>query len=299
MRISRYMEIWLLKLINQTLTHPVLDIAMIGLSTVGLAVMLSIGIAFCFYPGQYRKTGLALLLSAGVSLGLALILQYFILRPRPEAVRHLMETPNFPSYPSGHAALVFSAAVILSLTYKRWRWRVGVFIVAMLVAYSRLYLGHHYPSDVIAGAVLGASVGAAGYGLLLRANTGWNWLLWPQIAIALLVTQLAYLGLLPFYLLRWPFADKVFHFLLFGAIVFWLNLWIENRIVRVGLLALPLAILLPLGVAVLEEGAQTFSPYRTVDAGDLASDLIGMIFFWWLSCRVNDLTRRNATYKEV
>jgi undecaprenyl-diphosphatase len=294
------MDTWLFVVINETLVHPLLDVVMIGFSTVGLVALLTIGGVLCGFSGPARRTGLTILLSAAVSLGLVLVLQYVTLRPRPEAVRQVLSPPAFPSYPSGHAALAFSVAMVLGLTLKGWRWRIVVFVAAGMVAYSRVYLGHHYPSDVLAGGVLGVTVGAAGYGLLLKPGSiGWNWLLWPQIGIAVLVTHIAYLGLLPLYLLRWPYADKTLHFLLFGAIVFWLNLWFDNRMVRLGFFVIPLAIVLPLSIAVLEEAAQSFSPYRTVDAGDLASDVAGMVFFWWLSCRVRRLQQNRRALSQT
>lgn len=94
---------------------------------------------------------------------------------------------------------------------------------------------------------------------------------------------MAYLNILPKTLLSWPFADKVLHFFLFGAVVFWLNLWLKGRVITIWRWRIPLAVLIPLVYAVLEEGAQVFSPYRTVDAVDLTCDLAGMIFFWRVS----------------
>ena len=86
--------------------------------------------------------------------------------------------------------------------------------------------------------------------------------------------------------MQWPFADKVMHFLLFGAVVFWLNLWLKGRTIRFGVWGIPVAILLPLTIALVEEGAQAFSPIRSVDVYDLISDLAGMLFFWGLSYKV-------------
>ena len=104
----------------------------------------------------------------------------------------------------------------------------------LAVAFGRVYLGHHYPSDIFAGAVLGAAVGAAGYGLITLPQANWRWLLGPQLAGVVFVTQIAYLGFLPLYLLRWPLADKVLHFLLLGAVAFWLNLWLKGQSLKVG-----------------------------------------------------------------
>ena len=162
----------------------------------------------------------------------------------------------------------------------------------------RVYLGLHYPSDVMGGAILGASVGAAGYGLIVAWPTNraaWQWLLWPQIALALLVTQMAYLDILPQALLHLPFIDKLLHFLLIGSIAFWLNLWLRGRAVPLIGWYIPLALLLPLTVALLEEGVQVFSPVRTADLGDLLSDLTGLLFFWWLSQKIISKTWSTRT----
>jgi undecaprenyl-diphosphatase len=76
------------------------------------------------------------------------------------------------SMPSGHAATSFAGAVILS--YLRPRSAPYLFLLAAAIAFSRVYVGVHYPSDVVAGAVLGAVVGLAGLGLLrlLRRTSG-------------------------------------------------------------------------------------------------------------------------------
>lgn len=63
---------------------------------------------------------------------------------------------NGQSFPSGHASLAFATAASLSLVYKKWYIVVPAFLWAGGVGYSRLYLGEHYPSDVLAGAVVGA-----------------------------------------------------------------------------------------------------------------------------------------------
>lgn len=78
-------------------------------------------------------------------------------------------------------------------------------------------------------------------------------------------------------------ADKALHFVLFGLVVFWLNLWLEGSALRWGRWLLPLAILLPLVIATSEEIAQNWSSLRTADWLDWLSDLSGMLFFWWLS----------------
>lgn len=290
---------------------------MIGLSLAGFASLPVLGVILLI--GRERKVGLAILVGLALSLLFTLVLQFSALRPRPEAVRLLLPVPNFPSYPSGHAAAAFSTALVIGLSYRRLRWWGLALTGAGLIAFSRVYVGHHYPSDILGGAVLGASVGAACYGLIIahprspgspspglpagsapdnsnqmvvsgRDQPGWVWLLWPQIAIAVIVSQMAYLGILPTTVLQWPLVDKVLHFLLIGSIAFWLNLWLQGRTTKVGRWAIPLALLVPFSLALMEEGVQSFSPLRSADVFDLLSDLAGLLFFWWLSHKIIDRT---------
>jgi undecaprenyl-diphosphatase len=61
------------------------------------------------------------------------------------------------SFPSGHTAFSFTQAVIYSHHYPKMK--VPLFIYAAIVGFSRIYLGKHYPTDVLGGAVLGISIG--------------------------------------------------------------------------------------------------------------------------------------------
>jgi len=74
----------------------------------------------------------------------------------PEAVTVIFERPESFSFPSGHATTAFAAAVILSTCFKVPCW--AAFGAAVLVCLTRLYLGVHFPSDVIAGALCGLSI---------------------------------------------------------------------------------------------------------------------------------------------
>lgn len=278
------MDLTLLTFFNQTIAHPLLDGLALALTIVGFAALPGLGVALLI--GKHHRAGAAILAALVAGLIGVMIFQYLALRPRPEDVRLLRPTPIFPAFPSGHAAAAFSTAIILGLYNRRARVWLIMLIGASLISLSRVYLGHHYPSDLLGGAVLGATIGAASYGLIVARQPGqiaWRWLLWPQIAVAFVVTQMAYLNILPYHLLTWPLADKALHFLLFGLVAFWLNLWLKGGTVQLKDWAIPLAILLPLSIALLEEGVQHFSPFRTLSLSDLLSDLLGLIFFWWIS----------------
>jgi len=85
-------------------------------------------------------------------------LKYSVDRPRPfldnATVTQLAEASS-PSFPSGHTAFAFTAAVALALMFRSNLFRAVLLGWALLIAYSRLALGVHYPSDVAASVLLG------------------------------------------------------------------------------------------------------------------------------------------------
>ncbi len=280
----------LLIFFNQTLANPILDLVMVVITYAGLALLPAIGVMLIV--AKQQRAGLAVLMALLVGEVFTLTFQFLALRPRPVDIRAVIPTPNFPSFPSGHAAAAFATATVLVLTYRRWRAWLPTLTGASLIALSRVYLGVHYPSDILGGAVVGLGAGAACYGFFAASRPDWRWLLWLQIAVVITISEMAYLSILPdARLLKAP-MDKILHFVLFGAVTFWLNLWLTphtdpsgfaKRPKGLKLWNVPLAVLIPFTIAVLEEGAQHFSAARTADLTDLFSDLAGMFFFWWAS----------------
>jgi undecaprenyl-diphosphatase len=98
-------------------------------------------------------------------------------RPRP-FVSHPQIQPLYvvhsSSFPAGHAATAFAGATLLSYVAPRLTPLFATLAVA--IGFSRVYVGDHYPSDVLAGAVLGAGVGLVAVGLLvvLRRRESWR-----------------------------------------------------------------------------------------------------------------------------
>lgn len=108
----------------------------------------------------------ALLLLPAIVVGDQLnsaFLKYIIERPRPclelANVHLLVGCGSGYSFPSSHAVNNFSAAIVLAYFLPRWSW--AFFSFAALIAFSRVYVGVHYPSDVVAGAVIGLAIGGA------------------------------------------------------------------------------------------------------------------------------------------
>lgn len=103
----------------------------------------------------------ALVIGAGlvVSSGITFAMKKAINRPRPfityPDLQKLTEAGS-ASFPSGHTSLAFAAATSLSLEYPKWYVIAPSYLWAGTVGYSRMHLGVHYPSDVLAGAVIGA-----------------------------------------------------------------------------------------------------------------------------------------------
>jgi undecaprenyl-diphosphatase len=84
-------------------------------------------------------------------------------RERPPAVildpKPLLEVPTTSSFPSGHAATSFACALVLARFAPRLT--IPLFVLAALIAFSRVYVGVHYPFDVLAGALLGLAIATA------------------------------------------------------------------------------------------------------------------------------------------
>ncbi len=150
----------------------VMHVSALGSGVVtGLIVLLVT--VFCAFAGHWRYA--ALMVACSVGTGIAMwILKDFYERPRPSVVTHL-DPPGGLSFPSGHsmisAALYMTLAVLISRTLERRRLRVFVIsagaLITLLIGVSRMYLGVHYPTDVLAGWTAGL-IWALACGLIVR-----------------------------------------------------------------------------------------------------------------------------------
>ena len=166
------MEITILNWIQENLHEPVVDWLMILFTRLGEAgfVWIVLGVLMlCFRKS--RKYGLLMLLSLLFTYLLGeLLLKNIICRPRPfqsvEGIGLLIPAPWGYAFPSGHAGSSFAAAWILC-KFNRKAGAAGL-VLAVLIAFSRLYLYVHYPTDVLAGMVLGVLVAQTVYSVARR-----------------------------------------------------------------------------------------------------------------------------------
>jgi undecaprenyl-diphosphatase len=141
-----------------------LDPIFVGLSIVGswAAVWLAIALAVAFV---WRRPNVFLVV-ATTALATNLVtavIKEAVGRERPPAIvldpEPLMEVPTTSSFPSGHASISFACAYVLSRLAPRLT--PFVYVLAALIAFSRIYVGVHFPLDVLAGALLGTVVAIA------------------------------------------------------------------------------------------------------------------------------------------
>lgn len=113
---------------------------------------------------KYRKNGIMLVISLGCCFVIGnLLLKNIVARPRPcwinESVNMLISIPTDSSFPSGHTMSAFAAAAVIMYTNRKLG--IAAYILAVLIAFSRLYLYVHFPTDIMAGAVIGTAIGIA------------------------------------------------------------------------------------------------------------------------------------------
>jgi len=143
----------------------VLDLFFAALSYAGAFGFVWLGIALGISgfswsrPWLWARVGAAILVAESVSGALKIWADRDrppLANPEPEP---LVDLPATDSFPSGHATVSFACATVLALAVPRLR--APLYALAALIAFSRVYVGVHYPFDVLAGAVLGVGIAIA------------------------------------------------------------------------------------------------------------------------------------------
>ena len=163
-------EFTILDWIQVNLRNPIMDLLMPAITTLGNSGLIWIILAgILIIMPKYRKVGVAVM--AGLVLEVIccnLVLKPLVARIRPcdvnTAVQLLIARPDDFSFPSGHTGASFAA--VSAFYASRSRLWIPLLILAVLIAFSRLYLYVHYPSDILAGVVIGIMAGWIGFKLV-------------------------------------------------------------------------------------------------------------------------------------
>lgn len=152
--------------VNRSLANPVLDYVLWVATLLGNGAIQGAFIIWLWIVGRPAggaRVGTlcfwALLLSTALAQGL----KHIFHRPRPllvlSNVRLLVDPLYSNSFSSGHTATTFALATIISANYPKCRW--AAWTIAAFVGISRVYVGVHFPSDILASAVIGIASGLA------------------------------------------------------------------------------------------------------------------------------------------
>jgi undecaprenyl-diphosphatase len=136
---------------------------------------------------NYKKEGWFILIGVAIALFLAdqtaNFMKFYFARLRPSNELKLQDLVHVVGnyrggkygFASGHAANTFAVAFLLWLVLKKYyRWAVLIFLWAIFMCYTRIYLGVHYPGDIIVGALLGILCGGVSFLIYRTLYTRWD-----------------------------------------------------------------------------------------------------------------------------
>lgn len=159
----------------QTIHTPLLDKILAFITSLGNAgiIWIVLAVVLLILP-KTRKAGIIVAAALLMDLILCnLILKNLVARVRPydvnTAIAILIKKPLDFSFPSGHTAASFAAMTALFLAKMKKAW-LAALVLAVLIAFSRLYFYVHYPTDVLGGAVVGILSGIIGYAIVEKID---------------------------------------------------------------------------------------------------------------------------------
>ncbi len=152
----------------QSIRTPIGDVIMPAVSALGNTGIIWILLA-CILLAVPKTRRSGVILMAALCWDVVLcdgILKHLFARIRPfdvnTAVQLLINKPRDFSFPSGHTAASFASVTALYFAKERRLWKPAL-VLACVIAFSRLYLYVHYPTDILGGIVVGITAGYAGY----------------------------------------------------------------------------------------------------------------------------------------
>jgi membrane-associated phospholipid phosphatase len=127
---------------------------------IGLGIPAGIGTAGLINKDDRMiRSACVIIATEAITSGISTVLKYSVNRERPYVTYPDItkkSSAGSPSFPSGHTSNAFATATSLSLEFPKWYIIVPSYTWAGCVGYSRMHLGVHYPSDVLAGALIGS-----------------------------------------------------------------------------------------------------------------------------------------------
>lgn len=151
--------------IQELLGNPAFDAAFPILTNLGELGAFWVALGTCMlFSRKWRFWGLCILVCmACVGLFNELGIKHLVGRMRPYLVEGyttlLANPPTSFSFPSGHTGTSFAAATVIALSPVKRYWKAGAWILACFIAFTRMYLFVHWPTDVLVGAILGVLYG--------------------------------------------------------------------------------------------------------------------------------------------
>ncbi|KOR26509.1 phosphatase PAP2 family protein [Clostridium sporogenes] len=159
MNLIQNVDIYILDFIHKNIANNFLDKIMIFITSIGNLGLIWIGISLLLLISKrYRKVGVLCIASLFLSSLIGeVLLKNLVQRGRPftavEGINLLIKAPKSFSFPSGHTASSFAVATVVGRKIEKFK--LPIYILAIAIAFSRLYLYVHYPSDVLVGALIG------------------------------------------------------------------------------------------------------------------------------------------------
>ncbi|MGB8691348.1 MAG: phosphatase PAP2 family protein [Microcoleus sp.] len=142
---------------------PLLDRVMLGFTFLGepnLLLVICLSLVIILWVRKHRSSATTIAIAGAGGIGLNILLKQLFARARPQLWERTVDV-RFYSFPSGHAMMSMVIYGLLSyfLASRFPRWRVGIFSLTLVliaaIGFSRLYLGVHWPTDIIAGYTAG------------------------------------------------------------------------------------------------------------------------------------------------